>query len=284
VKRKKKNKDMPMRNLSAYNIFFQTERPKILESSSSSPGGRVGFQDLAKIIGKRWKELDAIQRQEFERLAEEDSERYRREMDAYHARKRMKHLEKLDEAFEEIRDSNSKRETNLLLSARHGPIMRQDEMSELPPAISRYPFSLTCPLKVYHPAESGVNGLSSFAMQSARSLTFNQSDLNGWRWAEDSSPGGSHRTNSNFAIPQGVPFLLPDHNGFERVFTLNYKMVTMTRGAARSYMQALQGGIGGEQSTSSLPSTHQHFQQGQARGSNSSANERLAAFFQGIGN
>jgi len=62
----KKPKDMPRRPMSAYNAFFQEQRMLMLEEArrrqvtgQGHPPGRpkIGFEDMAKTIGKRWREL-----------------------------------------------------------------------------------------------------------------------------------------------------------------------------------------------------------------------------------
>jgi HMG-box domain len=92
--RAKKPKDMPRRPLSAYNIFFREERGRLLsqlkQSSKrlkSGEGGesKIGFEDLAKTIAKRWKELTEAEMERYKSLAGEDTERYRNEMEEYQA-------------------------------------------------------------------------------------------------------------------------------------------------------------------------------------------------------
>jgi len=108
--RYKKPKDMPRRPLSAYNIFFKQERARIIniataeddssildgngENESASKGsdtrktralrGKIGFENLAKMIGNRWKNLNPSQLEQFKALALEEAERYRCEMKEYH--------------------------------------------------------------------------------------------------------------------------------------------------------------------------------------------------------
>lgn len=123
---RKKPKDRPKRPLSAYNIFFKEERNRILESlpvnaaineqegaeSSASdkesshgsldemkpkkrkrkrkgpaPHGKIGFESLAKLIGKRWQELDAAKMDEYKQKAQDDMQRYKTEMAAYKEKK-----------------------------------------------------------------------------------------------------------------------------------------------------------------------------------------------------
>lgn len=76
----KKPKDAPKRPLSAYNIFFKKERLKILEASEP---GTAGFENLAKTVGKRWKALPSEEMSYFQKMASQDSERYKNEMEKY---------------------------------------------------------------------------------------------------------------------------------------------------------------------------------------------------------
>mmetsp|Transcript_15100 Transcript_15100/g.21382 ORF Transcript_15100/g.21382 Transcript_15100/m.21382 type:complete len:409 (-) Transcript_15100:63-1289(-) len=84
LRRRKKPNGMPKRPLSAYNIFFQKERVRLMESGEeASSSGKIGFEELGRIIGQRWRTLDEASLDTYRKLAEEDGERYRREMEAY---------------------------------------------------------------------------------------------------------------------------------------------------------------------------------------------------------
>lgn len=80
----------PKRPLSAYNFFFQSERQRLLEElpvrAQGKPRrshGKIGFQDMAKVIGARWKNLDNATRSQFELLQEQDKQRHAKEMEEY---------------------------------------------------------------------------------------------------------------------------------------------------------------------------------------------------------
>jgi hypothetical protein len=76
-RRHKKPKGMPKRPLTAYNLFFKSERSKIVDSQ------RVGFEELGRIIGARWRAYPTSERAVFEENAQKDVIRYRKEMDSY---------------------------------------------------------------------------------------------------------------------------------------------------------------------------------------------------------
>ncbi|KAL3925841.1 MAG: hypothetical protein SGILL_000123 [Bacillariaceae sp.] len=96
-RRKKKPKGMPKRPLSAYNLYFQAERFRIIEEQEKEgdDGPKIGFEGLGKIIGKQWRDLSNADKKKYEILAEKDGERYRKEMDKYNELK-TKRLEEQD--------------------------------------------------------------------------------------------------------------------------------------------------------------------------------------------
>jgi hypothetical protein len=111
-KRRKKPKDRPKRPLSAYNLFFKDERGNILSSipgegddeddsspprknitwpgKKRPPHGKISFESLAKTIGGRWKALSGDRLTYYKKKAEEDLERYAKEMIAYEKKLTMK--------------------------------------------------------------------------------------------------------------------------------------------------------------------------------------------------
>ena len=88
--------EKPKRPLSAYNLFFQSERKKLLHTLPTRPQGKprhshgkCGFANMAKIIAKKWKngEIDAQDRVLFEQMAQKERLRYKREMSEYKKQK-----------------------------------------------------------------------------------------------------------------------------------------------------------------------------------------------------
>ena len=72
----------PKRPLSAYNLFFQFERKKILVSAP--PGApEIGFKDMARVIAKRWKRVDLDYKMELTSMANKNKMRYNMAMRSY---------------------------------------------------------------------------------------------------------------------------------------------------------------------------------------------------------
>lgn len=79
-RRRKRPKGKPRRPLCGYNIFFQRHSKEI---QATTP-----FKDLGRIMGERWKALSEDQRAIYEKEAEKDVIRFRREMDIYEKKRR----------------------------------------------------------------------------------------------------------------------------------------------------------------------------------------------------
>ncbi|KAL7471253.1 hypothetical protein ACHAXS_011550 [Conticribra weissflogii] len=81
---RKKPKDAPRRPLSAYNYFFKDERVRIIAQGLP---GTIGFHNMTRTIGTRWKALSEDDRAPYKERASYDKVRYRNEMDDYNANK-----------------------------------------------------------------------------------------------------------------------------------------------------------------------------------------------------
>ncbi len=95
-KKWKKPKDKPNRPLSAYNLFFRKERALMLgddlEKTEPEKGkkrvhrkthGKIGFAQMARIIGAKWKTLPEEEKSEFEEVAGKEKKRYSEELTSW---------------------------------------------------------------------------------------------------------------------------------------------------------------------------------------------------------
>ena len=93
LKKWKKPKDKPSRPLSAYNLFFRAERSIMLGVDAPDEEleslkkrvhckthGKIGFAEMARVIGARWKALDPNKRKVFELQAQKEKKRYKVEL------------------------------------------------------------------------------------------------------------------------------------------------------------------------------------------------------------
>jgi len=88
IKRTNKRKHMdgrPLRPLSAYNIFFQMERGRIMQEQSDPNAKHVvkGFGTLASTVAAKWKEIDTSLKLDLETMAHLDKMRYDREKEEW---------------------------------------------------------------------------------------------------------------------------------------------------------------------------------------------------------
>lgn len=75
--------ERPKRPLSAYNMFFRDQREILLKTlpaaqrkNNSRGHGKIGFQDLAKVIGAKWREVDPEVKGSYEKIAAEGRKTY----------------------------------------------------------------------------------------------------------------------------------------------------------------------------------------------------------------
>jgi len=65
-----KKKDKPKRAMSAYIAFGQDKRGELAKSNPT-----LKLVDIARLLGQRWKELSAEEKQKYQQIAEKDKER-----------------------------------------------------------------------------------------------------------------------------------------------------------------------------------------------------------------
>lgn len=67
------------------NFFFQEERAKILKvSEEKCEGVAMTFEDIGRIIGKRWREINSEELARYKEMAEKDRARYKEEMELFY--------------------------------------------------------------------------------------------------------------------------------------------------------------------------------------------------------
>jgi HMG (high mobility group) box len=230
-RRRKKPKGFPKRPLSGYNLFFKEERVKVLHEFSKddvetvndeeikairadADRAKVSFQDLGKIIGKRWKALSEKDRRKYDDLAEHDSCRYRNEMDEYNDAKRRKHEEKSRTTLPDRDDSKVPPSTvwsTMVLSR--------------PPVIDAH---LQLPVQARLPVQQ--NAPSS-----------EESNTHDWQYPSqrDFTATDVQENRFPFPIPPGTELALPDQSGVERLYQVQYKFFKMTLKDAQRYMEQL---------------------------------------------
>lgn len=78
AKRRKKDPSAPKAPLNGYLVYFNEER-----AGMRAQNPNIGFGELTKIIAAKWKELPTEQKQKYINEADQDKERYEKEMASY---------------------------------------------------------------------------------------------------------------------------------------------------------------------------------------------------------
>ncbi|CEO94811.1 HMG box domain-containing protein [Plasmodiophora brassicae] len=78
VKRRKRDPNAPKHPISAYLFFVAESRAKLCKDNPA-----MGFGEMAKYIGNKWKEMDASERARYEEMSERDKMRYERDLRSY---------------------------------------------------------------------------------------------------------------------------------------------------------------------------------------------------------
>lgn len=90
-----KSDGRPKRPQSAYNLFFRDERERLLatlpvraEGKPRRSHGKMGFQQMAQVIGSKWRNLDPHTKAYYDSLAAKEKERHAKVLKEY----KMRHL------------------------------------------------------------------------------------------------------------------------------------------------------------------------------------------------
>lgn len=78
MRRRKRDPALPKRATTAFVMFATERRPHAL---AENPG--ISFADVGRLLGARWAEMTAEEREPYERQVRIDRDRYDREMETY---------------------------------------------------------------------------------------------------------------------------------------------------------------------------------------------------------
>mmetsp|Transcript_25794 Transcript_25794/g.60471 ORF Transcript_25794/g.60471 Transcript_25794/m.60471 type:complete len:461 (+) Transcript_25794:100-1482(+) len=278
-RRKKKPKGMPKRPLSAYNLFFQAERTKIIANQQEGNGPRIGFEGLGKIIGKQWRDLSSADKKDYEKLAEKDSERYRKEMDAYHEMKANRFAEEERRAAEQTPvlsgtssltnsiqassfDSNFVKQQGYIRVVPVGEVFGNPLLFSHPPK-SMFSSISSLPLRTastpYHPIHRDQSPSPTMhTLQQGNSLSSRSAangihgppppnyfpqhaPYDGVALGPGAAMGATTSRGNSCPMPPGMEVLLSDHNGVDRRYRVQYTCYSMTRENANKYIESVTG-------------------------------------------
>jgi structure-specific recognition protein 1 len=76
--KKMKDPNAPKKAKTGFMFFCDEMRPKVMKKNPEAKMGAV-----AKILGEKWRALDAKAKEKYDKLHEDDQERYKSEMDNY---------------------------------------------------------------------------------------------------------------------------------------------------------------------------------------------------------
>jgi HMG (high mobility group) box len=229
---KKKAKGMPKRPLSAYNVFFQTERPIIFDESDQ----RIGFEELGKVIGQRWRSLSDQERRKYEQIADKDVARYRKEMDAYEEMRRQRirpsaagsaHIQAFS-SYVPTPDTTRSTTPDHLVS-----ILSSSEII-VTPVVSPGAQSTSSSGRVT-PTPNAVSPspIPVFSHPPPAPLSYLKTE------PKNSTEHTTIPLGMQLPIPPGMEFILTDEHGRESRYMVQYTCYRMSRAAADDYISRM---------------------------------------------
>eukprot|EP00531_Pseudo-nitzschia_arenysensis_P007253 CAMPEP_0116142910 /NCGR_PEP_ID=MMETSP0329-20121206/15162_1 /TAXON_ID=697910 /ORGANISM="Pseudo-nitzschia arenysensis, Strain B593" /LENGTH=448 /DNA_ID=CAMNT_0003638181 /DNA_START=262 /DNA_END=1605 /DNA_ORIENTATION=+ len=276
-RRKKKPKGMPKRPLSAYNLYFQAERTIIIANQQEGSGPRIGFEGLGKIIGKQWRDLSSEKKKEYAKLAEKDSERYRKEMDAYHEKKAKRFAEEDRRAAEQTPVLSSLASSTHAVQASSTGTLRALPVGEVygnASLVSQRPESMISTVSSLPPGSTSVSyrpiqieqaptpprhALQHGALNSRHPHGVIHGDPPTHYFPQPAAANSSEPlpydavapgsgaailapNSNNCPMPPGMEVVLADRDGIERKYSVQYTCYSMTRENANNYIASITRG------------------------------------------
>lgn len=200
----KKPNGFPKRPLSSYNIFFKNERHRVFAAHSRD----ICFEELGKIIGRRWKALGKEGRKEYEQAALVDAKRYQKEMDAFDEKRRQR-----------IHAAGAADVQPSLTSASKEPA-RRESFNTSP--INAFDAAGTFPTMAVADAAEAVARMSAPSVATAPRY-------------------GPPDPLNQRQMPEGALVHLPDDLGLYHTYQVHYVCYRMTKSQAEDYLHRLVG-------------------------------------------
>lgn len=270
-RRKKKPKGMPKRPLSAYNLYFQSERAKIL-AAAEGEGEKIGFEGLGKIIGKKWRSLTAEDLKLYEKLAEKDSVRYRKEMEVYNENKAKRLGEDTKIASPRVPSTTATSIESGFGASSYQPALPLRENSfrvstgnpgQPPPTGTREEFLRLHALTTSNQVTDRGPQQHTFAQRAHLDIPGLQAGTGFPTHYDNSAQAGLHAQNmqhlplsavvaaspsvkggphgNSFPMPPDMEIILSDRNGKDRKYRVQYTCYAMTKDAAHKFIDGMMG-------------------------------------------
>ena len=126
---------MPKRPLSAYNIFFRSERQALLgeevtkahdlkrqaKRKHRKTHGKIGFAEMARRISSKWKSMDSEQKETFERQAANEKKKYLKALEEWKKEQAEREAEE-EEIVRKVSAETKEEEEDKLIALKPAPM------------------------------------------------------------------------------------------------------------------------------------------------------------------